>query len=191
MNKVHLCIILFGLLILSNQLKAQQYVEANFYSDNYSSPGMSLIYGYIFKPCQKEKKDRTIYKSYSAGLRVAFYNRVNNHIAYIFSPFICYQKAFNSGIIFQPELGIGYLFKKNSIPTFEYIDNEVKELNSSGNNRFLPSLSLGVGYNFDKRINLPIQVHFRPGLSIETPNNTSSLIHFQFEIGVTYIFVKK
>lgn len=191
MNKRYLFILLFSILFMSNQLKAQQYIEANYYSDNYSSPGMSLIYGYTYKSYIKEKEERTVFKTFSVGLKISFYNRNNNHTAYISSPFIRYQKTFNSGILIEPELGLGYMFKKNNIPTFEYFDNEVKELTNAGHHRFLPSLGLGIGYSFNKKINLPMQVHFRPGLSIETPNNTSSLIHFQSEIGVTYLFGKK
>lgn len=184
---------ILGFLFLSNVLPAQHYLESNYYANNYSISGLSLHY---CKPIlsfqkEKEKKNKIIDKQLFVGLQLTLYNRVNNHRAYIASPYIRYQKTFNSGIFVQQQLGLGYMYKQNIIPTYIYENGQVSELKHAGHSRFLPSLNLGLGYNLDKKTNIPVQIHFRTGLSFEFPNNIDLLFHFQSEIGVAYIFKTK
>ncbi len=191
MNKFQIIAIMLVLCGSAQGLRAQNYTEINFYSDNYSNSGMSIIYGYAFKSFTKQKKEKVIDKEIAAGIRLSFYNRAKNHTALIGSPFLRYQKVFNSGFLIQPEIGLGYMFKKNNIPTYEYIDGSVKTIQAAGNHRIYPSFSFGVGYSFYKKKQIPLLLSFRPGIACEIPNNISSLIHFQSEIGITYLFGNK
>jgi hypothetical protein len=187
MNNISLFCFLASFLLFPFCLLAQHELEANFYSDNFSNPGISTAYSYAFKTRLKEKLNKVVQKQLSAGLKVSWYSRQNHHTALIPSCFIRYQATYKSGFLIQPELGLGYMYKKNKLPTFEYSNSTIQEVENAVHHRFYPSLSLGVGYRLAHKYHFPIQFYFRPGLSIETPNNLGSLIHFQSEIGISYL----
>lgn len=184
--------IFFSLLLIfiaaSSQLQAQTRLETNFYTNNYRRPGASIVYSQGIGNWAKATGNRTVQKGLLFGLRIGFYQHSGKHTAYFLQPFLRFARTGKQGWFWQPELGLGYLFKKNDLPTYQIKNGEMEEINLAGHHRWYPTIALGLGYDFFKTTAFPFRVHIRPGLAFEYPNNTSGLFHFQSEFGIGYHF---
>ena len=175
-----------GLMLTTSCLQAQSLLEANFYSDNYRSPGLSINYGQYLGT--KKHGHKNIRKGFQLGLRLAFHHHPGKHTVYIFQPYFRYEHTGKGGGFWQPELSFGYLFKKNNQPTYQVKEGQFGKVAGAGHHRLYPAFALGLGYDFRKNTTSPFRLQWRPGVAFEYPNNTSGLFHFQSELGIGYQF---
>ena len=164
-------------------------LEVNYLADNLNTPGISLGYGYQFSSKEKKRKNgKLVYKSFELGMRYAWYQRKKHHTGHLFTPFIRYNRLGKKNIIFQLETGLGYFLRKQIGTTYEVINNELVDSNTTFHRSF-SFFGIGLGYDFNKALAIPLQLQIRPKFAFESPNNASNLLHLQSEIGLRY-FIK-
>lgn len=99
-----------------------------------------------------------------------------------------YRKIRKCG--FKTEVGIGIGLMRTFLDGTTYeVDNEgsVSIDKWAGSYFFLPSLSCGIGYNFEnKHPNIPLTATLKPSLFFQTPFNSYSLPHIAVELGFSY-----
>ncbi len=163
-------------------------IELNYYSDNFTSPGISAAYTHSLKTWRKHKKNRWVDTSIQTGARVSAYTRVNHHVGYQLSPFARLERIGSRGFLSHVEIGAGYLLKRNLNTTYSIEDGAVREIPFAVHHRFVTSLTLGLGYSLKSTLKLPVSVFVRPGFLFEIPNNLNYLLHLQSEIGLRLHF---
>lgn len=101
---------------------------------------------------------------------------------------IGYRKTRKVGFKTEILIGVGYLRTFLTDETYE-VDNQgnVDLVKAAGSNYFMPSISLGIGYdNAKKHPNFPLALALKPTLFFQYPYNSKLLTHIGFELNFSY-----
>ena len=104
-----------------------------------------------------------------------------------------FRQYFKSGIYLEESVGAGVLvsFLSNDA-TYEVDDaGEVNETSGFSTVDFMPSITLGVGYNVTKNRDVANYVWFRPKLFWQYPHKTTSTYNFAVQVGYTHTISSK
>lgn len=185
-----LLMLLFVGISLNALAQGEHSIEINHFSDHFRSPGLSLRYQKSIYHAKKIKTNgKSIDKMISLGIRYSWYKRNNHHNAHVLSPYIRFERKNPRQIILQTEVGLGYFNRKQLNHTFNIIDEKLEQKRVTLH-RLYPQLYIGIGYDFESWIKVPVQLIFRPGIAYEMPNNASGLVHMYAEFGIRYCLRK-
>lgn len=95
---------------------------------------------------------------------------------------------FKSGLFFEQFLGVGYLRQYvQGGELYEVLPNgAVVEIHKSGDSKFMPSIALGLGYNFKSDALSRFSVFVRPEIFWIAPFNGYYLTSFALNLGVNF-----
>lgn len=104
-----------------------------------------------------------------------------------------FRRYFNSGFYLEESMGFGILETfLNSDGTYEVDpDGNVSQTTSANPPDFMPSLTLGLGYDLTKNSEKRNMIWIRPKLSWQIPHKTSSQYFVALQIGFTHTIAIK
>lgn len=172
-------------------------VNFSYFGERIFHPGMkvSVEFPLWSKTKQKELKHRVrgIQKSFLLLPGTGFYVHPNSHTAVFVNLESCFRKTkTKSGFKFEILPGIGYQGRINAGTTYIVEDDgSITEKKVAGRSYFTTSLGFGLGQDLFVKKQIPIAWHLRPGAVVLMPYNTTTMLSFNLEAGITYRFFKK
>ncbi len=121
-------------------------------------------------------------------LNVGWYVHRRNYHALFLNSEIGYRYTFNVGFNIHTLLGVGYFHKFADGTIYEVRNDTLKEVRNTGRPRFMPSFSLGLGWDFRKKTNLPFGLFTRVQVFGEYPDDSFFMPHAALLIGANYYF---
>jgi hypothetical protein len=125
-------------------------------------------------------------KEIIAAPAIALYRHPQNHIGLVFFPELTYRQTNKHGGIF--EIGLSPAYFHYFLDGTTYKPNESGELQRvhwAGGNAFMPTVFVGIGKNLSVRRQVSLSWFTRLNVMQQRPYNTSSLIRFSLEAGVS------
>lgn len=175
---VLLLIILAG---ITCQLKAQSLinVSAGYFGETGVYPGVVLEL--------EHENYRSKQFSTTSSLDLGYYNHPRVHGAFFLDIHKGLRRTTSSGIMLESNLGLGVMFS--------YFNEEVYTMTEAGlfeetsrmaNPDLMPSITLGLGYDFSNDRALRRMVWVRPKIFWQFPYNQLVLPHLSLQIGYTH-----
>lgn len=114
-------------------------------------PGFTIGSGFNYR----QTEHNSLFQTFKLGY---FYHRLAQHALQLYSE-AGYQHQFNCGFSFRTLLGLGYL---HSIPDMEVFelnsDGEYERAGRLGRPQGMGGLTIGIGYNINKKSNHPMRI---------------------------------
>lgn len=174
---------------LSLTTLSAQSLRVGYYGETITHYGLKVAAEWSFKSYVKERNQAR--KEFLVGPALAVYRHPQNHIGLVFFPELTYRRTNRRGSIF--ELGLapasGYYFLEGTTYTPDEA-GELRRVRWAGQNAFLPTVFVGIGKDLSVRRQVPLAWFTRLNVMQQRPYNTSALIRFSLETGVT-ISLKK
>jgi hypothetical protein len=125
-------------------------------------------------------------------LRVDFglFNHTRNHTGIFLDVNYGFRRKFKSGLFLEESIGVGVLQSiLNSDGVYEVNDEgEVSDGSRLTTLDFMPSVTLGIGYDVSKDTENQNLIWFRPKLYWQLPHKTTSTYNFALQFGFTHTF---
>jgi hypothetical protein len=178
--------------VCSMALVAQSYAQqtrfnlgGGYFGNTVTHPGLVLEF----------ESERIISDKASLPVRVdlGFYVHPRNHSGLFVDVSYGFRRYFKSGFFLEESIGFGILETfVNSDGTFSVDENGTATETSSANPPdFMPSITLGLGYNLTKDSGKSNLIWLRPKLSWQIPEKTSSVYHPAIQVGFTHTIATK
>ena len=122
-------------------------------------------------------------------INLGYYSHSRNHAAFFMDFHYGLRRTLNSGIMLESSVGIGVMLS--------YYSEEVYEISEAGyfteasrlaNPDFMPSITLGIGYDFSNDRQYRRMAWMRPKMFWQYPYNSLALPHLSLQIGYTHTF---
>ena len=153
-------------------------LKIGYYGETITHSGLALGFEYI--PISHQNYQMVF------GLDLGGYiHRRNNTSAFIRGKW-GQRITVKNGFFVDHFLGLGYLHQfVHGGALFEVLPNgAVVATPDEGQSRFMPSLSLGIGYDFSKNTNADLSFYLSPELFWKAPFNGYYLTHFALNTGL-------
>ncbi len=205
MKKTLLILILLTCLV---DIEANDILVGNKQKSNYDILGISLSYfsesgyhhgfftgiDYVFFNKEKErKKKEDKFKNHKLILSpsVGWYNHPNNKMVLLFKADLSHRMTFNNGLFGLIGIGTGFLRSFYNIPTYQIIDDELTKVKLAGRFSSVSNLSFGIGYDFKKKLDIPLSIMIQPELYFQTPYNHMYVVFPAWQMKFVYYFKSK
>lgn len=179
--------IVLGLVfIISTRLLAQSNLNLGiaYYGENVTSPGIMVEFEY----------EKFYSKDLSLPLRadVAFFSTPEFN-ALTLDIHKGFRKYFDSGLYLEQSIGIGLISSFYTIESIWYIDNfgSVVRYRDGANLGFMPSVSIGIGYNLTPNNEKQNLIWVRPKIYWNFGVRGLNLPYAALQVGYTYNFKTK
>ncbi|WP_247237156.1 hypothetical protein [Telluribacter sp. SYSU D00476] len=172
-------------LMLAVMPEAQaQALRAGYYGETVTHYGLKVAYELPLRSYVKEKNGAQKTFLFAPGL--AAYRHPHNHIGLVLSPELTYRRTSRRGRTFEVGLAPSYFryFLEGTTYTPDGPD-DFKQVRWAGGNAFLPTAFIGIGKDLSVRKNIPLAWYTRLNVMQQRPYNTSTLMRFSLEAGVT------
>lgn len=181
MKKYFLFLLFFAVVsqcTAQDELASKVGIYVGYFGETLTHPGLN--FGLEYYPHQSEKYQMIL--SASAGGYVHIRNNKSLFVRGQWGQRVCFKK----GLFVDQFLGIGYLHQfTHGGELYEVLPNgAVVETPDSGQPLFMPSVSLGVGYDFSKNSASKLSVYLRPELFWKAPFNGYYLTHLAINAGI-------
>ena len=125
------------------------------------------------------------------GANLGGYVHHRNHKALFANLQLGQRITFRSGWFLDQSVGVGYLrtFLDGEVYAVDS-DGSVEQVANTGRPHFMPSVSVGVGYDFTKKGLANLQLFLRPQVFWQMPFNNYSLLHIGLQAGLIVPFGK-
>lgn len=104
-----------------------------------------------------------------------------------------FRQYFKSGFYLEESIGVGVLMSYlSNDATYEVTDaGEVKETSGFSSVDFMPSITLGLGYNVTKNREVANYIWLRPKLFWQYPHKTTSTYNIALQVGYSHTISSK
>ena len=176
---------IFWLSILMLSVFGTTYAQTNFnigggyFGQTITHPGVVLEFEVEKMYSQKA--------SLPLRIDVGFYSHPRNHNGLFLDLNIGFRRYYKSGLFLEESIGIGILETiLNSDGVYE-VDKEgsVSETSRFNEPDFMPSVTIGIGYNLSKNSEKQSLIWFRPKIFWQYPHKTSSTFNPVIQFGFT------
>lgn len=153
-------------------------ITVGYYGETVTHPG--LIVGIEYSPFITDKYQMIL------AFQTGGYTHKRNNTSYFVRGQWGQRITFNSGLFVEQFLGLGYLHQfSHGGEQYEVIPNGavVKTLDR-GQPKFMPSITLGTGYDFSKKGIGNFSIYLRPELFWKAPFNGYYLTHPALSTGI-------
>lgn len=178
-------IICLGLIILGPITIQAQSLRVGYYGETVTHYGIKVAAEWTIKRYLKESNHAR--KEFLAGPALVVYRHPQNHIGLVFFPELTYRRTSRRGGIF--ELGLAPASAYYFLEGATYTPDEsggLRRVRWAGQNAFLPTVFVGVGKDLSVRRQVPLAWFTRLNVMQQRPYNTSALIRFSLEAGITF-----
>ncbi|GAB3178061.1 hypothetical protein [Telluribacter humicola] len=161
-----------------------QALRVGYYGETITHYGLKVAYELPLHSYIKEKNQARKTFLFAPGLAV--YRHPHNHIGLVVSPELTYRRTSRRGRIFELGLAPSYFhyFLEGTTYTPDGPD-DFKQVRWAGGNAFMPTAFVGIGKDLSVRKNIPLAWYTRLNVMQQRPYNTSTLMRFSLEAGVT------
>lgn len=166
-------------------------VNLSYFGEHLFHPGLRLGYE-IPALHNKIVKPRKTSHSLMLHPGIGYYKHVYNHSALFLNMEAGYNILFFFGLEGRINLGVGYLRTFLDGEVYEMKeDGTFKKVPLAGNNTFMPSLSLHLGYDFSRLTESKLGFFIKPSIFFQIPYNDFVLPQYSVEIGLKYHLSKR
>lgn len=124
-----------------------------------------------------------------ASMQYNLYGQKETYIAHYINPRFGFRYTANFGLIAESYFGIGYIFRKYQYD--QYVlnnDGNIVNKGRAGVSSAVPNIALGLGYDFSKKLKLPISTYIRPSVHFFYPNGYVVFeATYSIEAGIIYV----
>ncbi|MEO0470272.1 MAG: hypothetical protein AAF206_11665 [Bacteroidota bacterium] len=124
-------------------------------------------------------------RAWVVGGHLTTYQHRRNHRALIISGSISRERINQAGLMSDIRLESGYMASFVDGESFSWQNGEIVE-SGTGSSHFYAGVNGSLGWDFDKKSDLPLSVRIRPHLFIQAPFNSSLLLRAAGELQFTY-----
>ena len=119
---------------------------------------------------------------------MGFYSHPRNHNGLFLDLNIGFRRYYKSGLFLEESIGVGVLQRiLNADGVFEVdAEGNVTEVSRFDAPDFMPSLTLGIGYNLTKNKETQNLIWLRPKIFWQYPHKTSSTFNPAVQVGFTH-----
>ncbi len=182
MKKIYLLPALFVLISFSGAAYAQTHMNlgAGYFGQTVTYPGIVLEF-----EMEKMHSEKV---SLPVRLDLGFYVHPRNHSGLFADVNFGFRRYFNSGFFLEESVGFGVLQSIVQSDGVYEVDNSgvVSETSGIYPPDFMPSLTLGIGYNFTHGSGTQNLIWLRPKLYWQIPHKTTSTFTPALQIGFTH-----
>lgn len=182
MRYILLLLMCFGTIIFS---RAQSIHSAGigYFGETLTYKG--VVMEYEFERIQSQNVS-LVFRS-DAG----FYNHPRNHQAFFVDQHIGVRRNLNSHLFTESAIGIGVMLPRLNSPVYRLNDQgELVNSRKFLDPDFMPSITLGIGYDFDTSSNRNA-IWLRPKMFWQYPYNTLPLPHVAVQLGFSHTIKSK
>ncbi|MFY0644323.1 MAG: hypothetical protein JXR19_07635 [Bacteroidia bacterium] len=169
--------------IIFTQAQTSKALAVGYFGETLTYPGIVLEYEHEI--IQSEKVS-LVFRS-----DLGYYNHMRNHQAFFIDQHIGIRRNIGQRMFIEHSLGLGVMFPFLNAPVYSVTEQgEVVESSKVMNPDFMPSFSMGLGYDFNSTTNRDA-IWVRPKMFWQYPYNTLALPHVAIQIGFTHTFNTK
>lgn len=186
-----------GVKFKKNIIGVNMLADVEFVKPMQISYGLSVFgaYRFFYKPKfnkgTSEYNPKVIERELFIRPTFGYIYRKRYNTSIFFIPELTYRHTFNVGIFSEVSMDIGYLYSKLNAPVYERQADGTFNKVSFGYHNMLLGGKVNLGYDFSKRTDAPIDIHFGSALLYRYPNNGKWVRRLIFEVGLSYVFRKK
>lgn len=173
-------------------LAAQSYAQQTLFNVGGGYFGQTLAHPGIVLEFETE---RVFSEKASMPVRVdlGFYSHPRNHYGLFLDVNYGFRRYFKSGFFLEESIGFGILETfLNSDGTYEVAENgKVSEVSTANPPDFMPSITLGLGYDLTKGSGKRNMIWLRPKLYWQLPQKTSSVYYPAIQVGFTHTIASR
>ncbi|NLR91662.1 hypothetical protein [Flammeovirga agarivorans] len=170
----------------TNYTPTKHQVSLSYYGEFVTHPGFRI--GYLTPISQKTKvKNETnvVDKSWVVGGYFTYYKHKMNHDGLLFTGEIGRQRISKSGFISSINFEMGYMLAVLDGEVYTPTENGF-EKGAKADSYFTFGLNLGLGWDFEKKMNLPISAMVVPHFYFQAPYNTAVTARTALEVKFLY-----
>lgn len=186
-----------GLKFKKSLISVNALADVEFVKPIQISYGMSVsgAYRFFYKPKlnkgTSEYNPRIVERELFIRPTFGYIYRKRYNTGIFFIPELTYRHTFHVGIFSEVSFDVGYLYSKLNAPVYErQADGSFKKV-SFGYHNLLLGGKVNLGYDFSKKTDAPIDLHFGCNLLYRYPNNEKWVRRLVFEFGLSYVLRKK
>jgi hypothetical protein len=164
-------------------------VSASEYNNIPSVFNFNTIHGakfgvdYILSGKVKVKRNgKQINKSWKTGAYFTFYRYPGNHTGYMLTAESGRQRTGNSGFVSEINFIVGYMLSHREFSEYDLLP---RPANTS---HLVYGANIGIGWNFQKKFNLPFSLMILPHLYKQTPYKADDILRIGTELKISYLF---
>jgi hypothetical protein len=143
--------------------------------------GAKIGFDYIISGKTKEKKNlKLTSKAWKSGAYLSFYRYKGNHTGFLFTGEIGRQRTGNSGFVTEANMILGYMLSYRELAKYDLLPNPV---NTS---HFIYGINFGIGWNLQKKLQIPFGVTILPRFYFQTPYKAKDILRIGTEFKISY-----
>lgn len=143
--------------------------------------GVKMGFESIILEIIKEKKSiKSINKAWKSGIYVSSCRYKGNHTGFLFTGEIGRQRTGNSGFVTEANITLGYMLSHRELAKYDLLP---KPINTS---HFVYGINLGLGWNLQKKLHIPLGIMVLPHLYVQTPYKANDILRIGTEFKVSY-----
>lgn len=109
----------------------------------------------------------------------------------MFIPSIVYRHTAPRGFFAELNLDAGYYYAKLNAPTYRQVNDSTFEKINKGFSKFLLGGKFYAGYDFSKKLEIPLNIFGGFGVFYTYPENQNWVRHITMQIGLSFIIRKR
>lgn len=180
MKRIYLFLTIVTVLPLMLNAQNKKIVGAGYFGNTATYPG--LVFEYEFNMVQSEKA------SLPFRINTGFYVHKRYNAGVFADLGFGLRRQFNSGVFLEQFVGVGVLTTFLNSDAVYSVDDKgnVTEASRYAATDFMPSLTLGIGYNLSRNPEKIKLLWLRPKIFWQYPHKTSSLYTPAVQIGYSF-----
>jgi hypothetical protein len=187
MKKIYFLLAALVIFSVSQKMNAQTHlnVGGGYFGHTVTHPGVVI----------EIERERMFSENASLPIRldVGFYVHSRNHTGLFIDLNYGFRRYFKSGLFLEESVGIGILQSFVHSDAVYQVDESgtVSEASRAYSPDFMPSLTLGIGYNLSKGSGTQNLIWLRPKISWQLPHKTTASFHPAMQLGFTHTIKTK
>ena len=182
MKKIYFLLVALVIISVSPEITAQTNINVGggYFGHTVTHPGV------VFEL----ERERMFSENASLPVRLdlGFYVHPRNHTGLFLDLNFGFRRYFKSGLFLEESVGIGILQSFLHSDAVYQVDEggRVSEASRAYSPDFMPSLTLGIGYNLTKGAGTQNLIWLRPKLYWQVPHKTTATFHPALQLGFTH-----
>jgi hypothetical protein len=104
------------------------------------------------------------------SMHLVVFGKNNLYYAIALTPRIGLRYTSIFGLTFESHFGIGYVYRHFNYHQYEInATGDIDDKGNAGLSSMMPNLAIGLGYDFSRKINLPVKLYIRPSCGLSLP----------------------
>ena len=180
MKRIYICILVLVGAVMGASAQTRLNIGGGYFGKHASYPGFVL----------EAEREQMFSERASLPVRldVGLYVHPRNHTGLFIDLNAGFRRYFKSGLFLEESVGIGILetFLQSDAVYSVDENGQVSEASRANPVDFMPSLTLGLGYNLTRASGKQNLIWLRPKVYWQVPHKTLSTYNFALQLGFTH-----